>query len=315
MNGWPLLFDSAKYLSSHPSSCIKHPASSIQKEPMPSSKTQKLIKYLKPYQPGAVAFSGGVDSTLLLYLAREAWTDSPLAVSFISPLLTSMEQDRIQALTDFLQVRLYKLKTREYLDLKFKKNSPTRCYYCKISRFKQARPVLKKMGVRFLLDGTNADDLKSYRPGIRASREAGIISPFAILGWAKKEIREISRSLGLPTWNQPSSPCLATRVAYGQTITLPLLKRLAIGEKILHQMGFSECRLRIHQSLVRIEVPDAELDIISNLKKKQDLLARLSTLGFTYITLDLKGFRSGSMDEGLKKRKGIAPIKEHPSKR
>ncbi|MGA3083632.1 MAG: ATP-dependent sacrificial sulfur transferase LarE [Thermodesulfobacteriota bacterium] len=270
---------------------------------MSSSKTKTLINYLKQYQPGAVAFSGGVDSTLLLYLAREAWSAPPLAVSFFSPLMPAKERGRIQELADLLKVRLHWLKTKEYLDPRFRKNSPSRCYYCKQSRFRQARPILKQMGIRFFLDGTNADDLKTYRPGIRASREAKIISPFAVFGWTKKEIRKVSRSLDLLTWNQPSSPCLATRVAYGQPITLPLIKRLALGEEVLHQMGFSECRLRVHNSLVRIEVPEKDLYLFFDPQKKNDLLSRLSALGFTYITLDLKGFRSGSMDEVLKFKK------------
>jgi uncharacterized protein len=269
---------------------------------MPSSKTKTLIAYLKQFQPGAVAFSGGVDSTLLLYLAREAWSVPPLAVSFVSPLMTAKERDKIQELTDLLKVPLHWLKTKEYLDPRFKINSPTRCYFCKQSRFKQARPILKSLGIRFLLDGTNADDLKTYRPGIRASREAKVISPFSVLGWTKKEIRKVSRKLNLPTWNQPSSPCLATRIAYGQPVTLPLIKRLALGEEVLHQMGFSECRLRVHNSLVRIEIPEKDFYLLFDPRKKDALLSRLSALGFTYITLDLKGFRSGSMDEGLKPR-------------
>lgn len=277
---------------------------------MPSSKTQKLITYLKQFQPGAVAFSGGVDSTLLLYLAREAWSAPPLALSFISPLVTNEERDRIETLGSSLGVRLHWLKTKEYLDQRFVKNTPSRCYYCKKSRIKQARPFLSQMGIEFLLDGTNADDLKSYRPGIRASKEGKIISPLAVLGWTKKEIREVSRSFGLPTWNQPSSPCMATRMAYGQAITLPLLKRLSQGEEVLHQLGFRECRLRFHHTLVRIEIPENELTLLMDHEKRRDLLTRLSTLGFTYITLDLKGFRSGSMDEGLKKRRRTASLKE-----
>ncbi|OGP49063.1 MAG: TIGR00268 family protein [Deltaproteobacteria bacterium RBG_13_43_22] len=279
---------------------------------MPSSKTKKLINTLKQFQPGAVAFSGGVDSTLLLYLAREAWSDPPLAFSFVSPLLTARERDRIEKLGGFLKARLYWLKTKEYLDLRFKKNTPSRCYYCKKSRLTQARPFLNQMGIQFLLDGTNADDLKTHRPGIRASMEAKVISPFALFNWTKTEIREVSRGFGLPTWNQPSSPCMATRVAYGQPITLPLLKRLARGEEVLHQMGFGECRLRVHNSLVRIEIPEKEFHRIFDRQRKNDLLSRLSALGFTYITLDLKGFRSGSMDEGLKKQKRIVLPEERP---
>ncbi len=274
---------------------------------MSPSKTKTLVNYLRQYQPGAVAFSGGVDSTLLLYLAREAWSASPLALTFVSPLLTSKERDRIQKLIEFLGARLQRVKTREYLNPMFKKNTPTRCYYCKKSRIKEARPFLNQKEIKFLLDGTNADDLKAYRPGIRASREGKIISPFALLGWTKKEIRQVSRSLDLPTWDQPSSPCLATRVAYGQPITLPLLKRLAYGEDLLARMGFSESRLRVHNLLVRIEVPEKEFPLIFDPQKKNDLLSRLSAQGFNYITLDLKGFRSGSMDEVIKRRKGIVP--------
>jgi uncharacterized protein len=276
---------------------------------MASSKIQSLITFLEQRQPGAVAFSGGVDSTLLLYLARQAWVTSPFALTFVSPLLTAKERDRIQKLSDFLQIRPHFLKTREYLSPRFKKNTPNRCYYCKQSRFSQARPVLARNGIKFLFDGTNADDLKTYRPGIRASREAKVISPLALLGWTKKEIRQVSRDLGLPTWDQPSSPCLATRIAYGLSITLPTLKRLALGEEILNRLGFSESRLRLHRSLVRIEVPEEEFRLIFDQERRLDLLSRLSALDFTYITLDLKGFRSGSMDEMLKPQKRIARAK------
>lgn len=269
---------------------------------MPSSKIKALIHFLKQFQPGAIAFSGGVDSTLLLYLCREAWDSPPLALTFFSPLVRDEERERIEQLADDLGVRLHRLKTKEYLDQRFKKNSPARCYYCKKSRFRQARPYLKEKGIRFLLDGTNADDLTVYRPGIRASREANVISPLAHLGWTKAEIRRASRNLGLPTWNQPSSPCLATRVAYGQPLTLPLLKRLALGEKALARLGLPEYRLRVHQSLVRIEVPQKEFSLFLDSGKRQDLIPHLSKLGFSYITLDLKGFRSGSMDETLKNR-------------
>lgn len=264
------------------------------------SKIQTLISYLRERQPGAVAFSGGVDSTLVLYLMREAWSSPPLALTFVSPLLTAKEQERIRKLADFLDVRPYFVRTKEYLNLRFKKNTPTRCYYCKQYRFKLAHTILKEREIKFLFDGTNADDLKIYRPGIRASREAKVLSPLALFGWTKKEIRQVSRGLGLPPWNLPSSPCLATRIAYGQPITLPTLKRLASGEEILNRMGFSESRLRLHNSLVRIEVPEKEFGLIFDQEKKLDLLSRLSALGFHYITLDLKGFRSGSMDEVLK---------------
>lgn len=283
---------------------------------MSSSKTKSLVRVLSQYQPGAVAFSGGVDSTLLLYLAREAWSDPPLALTFISPLLTVAEKERVLKLADHLRVSVQWVKTTEYLDNQFKKNTPTRCYYCKRSRFRQARPLLNQKKIRFLLDGTNADDLQTYRPGIRASREAKVISPFALFNWTKKEIRRASRDLGLPTWDQPSSPCLATRVAYGQPLTLPLLKRLAQGEEVLFRMGFGESRLRVHSSLVRIEVSEADFGLVLDRRNRHRLMDNLTALGFHYITLDLKGYRSGSMDEIIKVRKRIilpqAGLKDHP---
>ena len=159
---------------------------------------------------------------------------------------------------------------------------------------------MKEKGLVYLLDGTNADDLQVYRPGIRAAREAGVLSPLALEGWTKADIRRVSREIGLPTWDLPSSPCLASRVAYGLPITLPLLRRLHMGEEALRQMGFSQCRLRYHGPIVRIEVPEEEQSLLLSGEGRKGLIERLSELGFAHITLDLKGFRSGSMDEQLK---------------
>ncbi|HMK66693.1 MAG TPA: ATP-dependent sacrificial sulfur transferase LarE [Thermodesulfobacteriota bacterium] len=267
---------------------------------MLSSEIIKIKNSLKTLQPGAVAFSGGVDSTLLLYLCREVWEKPPLALTFLSPLLTPPERERIQDLTRRIGADLVWMKTKEYRDPDFKKNTKQRCYVCKKSRLAQAKGLLRKKEISFLLDGTNADDLKTYRPGIRAAREVGVISPLAREGWSKEDIRRVSRKLGLPTWNLPSSPCLASRVAYGYPITLPLLRRLYLGEEVLLKMGFSQYRLRYHGPLVRIEVPEKEQHILIQGRTRQELLSRLTALGFTYVTLDLKGFRSGSMDEVLK---------------
>ena len=270
---------------------------------MKPSNTQKLLDRLKSLQPGAVALSGGVDSTLLLSLCRKVWEKPPLAFTFLSPLLTAEERERVRDLSRLMGARLLWVKTREYLEPNFKKNSPRRCYYCKKSRLVQAKGILKKEGVSFLLDGTNADDVKTYRPGIKAAQEEKIISPLALEGWSKADIRALSRDLNLPTWNLPASPCLASRVAYGQPITLPLLRRLYLGEKALLQMGFSQCRLRYHGPVVRIEVPAKEQFLLLQEQRKGEILDRLSDLGFTYVTLDLKGFRSGSLDEVLNPQK------------
>jgi uncharacterized protein len=216
--------------------------------------------------------------------------------------MTSGELKRVRELTRDLGIPRIEVKSREYRSPAFKKNPVNRCYYCKKIRFFQAAEILKRAGRPYLLDGTNADDLQVYRPGIRASREAGVISPFALLGVGKKQIRRLSRGMGLSTWDQPSAACLASRIAYGQPITLTLLKRIAAGESLLRSLGLTELRLRIHGSLTRIEVPEEKIPLLVDQKARSGLLAGLGRLGFTYITLDLKGLRSGSMDEeGLKK--------------
>lgn len=246
-----------------------------------------------------MAFSGGVDSTLLLYLAREAWGAAVWAVSFRSPLLSGQERERIEDLIRRFAVRHFWLRSVEYRDPDFRKNPPDRCYFCKKLRIRLARNFMERKGIRHLFDGTHADDLKVYRPGIRAAREGKIISPFAELNWTKKEIRAVSRRLGLPTWNLPSSPCLATRVAYGQSLSLALLNRLGQGEKLLHDLGFKEVRLRLHGNLLRLEIPPGEFPRLLAPRKRKVLLRNLSDLGFPYLTLDLVGLRSGSMDETL----------------
>lgn len=275
----------------------------MEGSPLASSKTESLLRYLRSLPPGAVAFSGGVDSTLLLYLAREAWGDKVWAVSFLSPLLKETERKRIEELVGLLQVRHRWLKSSEYRDPEFQKNPPDRCYFCKKHRILLARPFLRRRNILHLLDGTNADDLKTHRPGIRAAREEGIISPFAEHNWTKKEIRAVSRKLGLPTWNLPSSPCLATRVAYGQPLSLSLLHRLERGEERLHRLGFPETRLRLHGNLLRLEIPPKQFHRILQPRLRQALMKELAPLGFPYLTLDLCGLRSGSMDEALPRKK------------
>jgi len=260
-----------------------------------------LMAALRRWQPGAIAFSGGVDSTLLLYLAREAWDRLPLAVSFVSPLMTAEEEQRIRELTDRLAIPLKVFKGRLPLDPTLRTNPVDRCYWCKKKRFLQARTFLKRRGIPYMLDGTNADDLNEYRPGLRANREAGVISPFALMHWTKKDIRRAARKLGLPNWDQPSRACLATRVPYGHLLTGPLLKRIARGEAVLNDLGFRESRLRVHGSIARIEIPEKEFPRLMKQKNRESLIQTLTGLGFTYITLDLQGLRSGSMNAVLTK--------------
>jgi uncharacterized protein len=261
-----------------------------------------LLSALKARQPGAVLFSGGVDSTLLLALAQKAWDRPPLAITFFSSLMTAEEKAGIRALAQRLAAPLKIFSTRETGQPAFRRNPPDRCYHCKKYRLEQIRPFLEKKGIRFLLDGTNADDLRDYRPGLQASREGGIVSPLADLGWTKTEIRKTARRLGLPNWDRPSAACLASRIPYGDPVTPALLKKIAAGEAALKKMGLREYRLRSHGSLARIEVREEDLERIWEGKNRRPLIKVLKKLGYRYLTLDLEGLRSGSLNETLKKR-------------
>ena len=269
---------------------------------MAANRLPALLSVLRDRQPGAVLFSGGVDSTLLLALARKAWNRPPLAISFFSPLMTAAEKNEIDRLAQWLGVRLKIVSSRETGWPAFRLNPPDRCYHCKKGRLEQARPLLQKKGIRFILDGTNADDLQDYRPGLRANREYGVSSPFADLGWTKAMIRRTARRLGLPNWDRPAAACLASRVPYGDPVTPALLKRIAAGEEALRQSGLREYRLRSHGTLARIEVRTDDLRRVMKPENRAALIAALKRLGYRHLTLDLEGLRSGSLNEGGKQR-------------
>jgi uncharacterized protein len=266
---------------------------------LPAPRLKALLNALQARQPGAVLFSGGVDSTLLLALAQKAWERPPLAISILSPLMTPEEKTGLRALAGLLGVPLKIFYGRETGLPAFRQNPPDRCYHCKKNRYQLVRPFLEKKGIRFLLDGTNADDLHDYRPGLKANREAGIISPLAELGWTKTEIRKTARRLGLPNWDRPAAACLASRIPYGDPVTPALLKRIAAGEEALHKMGLRECRLRSHGTLARVEVRPEDLERMLDKKNRAALVRALKKLGYRYLTLDLEGLRSGSLNEGL----------------
>ena len=268
---------------------------------MIAPRLKALLTALQAWQPGAVLFSGGVDSTLLLALAQKAWERPPLAVSILSSLMTPEEKTGLRDLAGLLGVPLKIFYGRETGLPAFRQNPPDRCYHCKKNRYQQVRPFLEKKGIRFLLDGTNADDLRDYRPGLKANREAGIISPLADLGWTKAEIRHTARRLGLPNWDRPAAACLASRIPYGDPVTPALLRRIAAGEEVLKKLGLREYRLRSHGSLARVEVRPEDLRRVWEGKNRAALIRSLKKLGYRYLTVDLEGLRSGSLNEILTK--------------
>ena len=242
-----------------------------------------------------VAFSGGVDSTLLLALAVEALGASHvLAAVGVSPIHPRHERAAARELAAKLGVELVEVVTHEMESHHFTANTPQRCYYCKREILGRLGELARQRGLSTIVTGANADDTADYRPGMQAAQEMGAVSPLMEAGLTKAEIRSASRAMGLSTWDQPSLACLATRIAYHQPITPDELERIEQAEALLHEMGMDSCRARVHGKLLRIELPADQLDRAMQLRQR--LVEPLRKLGFQFVTLDLEPLRSGSMN-------------------
>lgn len=248
-----------------------------------------------------VAYSGGVDSTLLLKVAvDELGQEKVLAVTAASPTYPEEEVSLAWRMAESLGIEHYIIRTHELENADFVNNTPQRCYYCKQELFKIVAELAQDYGMRFIADGSNADDTKDFRPGARAASEYGVRSPLKEAGLTKAEIREISRSLNLPTWDKPALACLASRIPYGTKIEPENLRRVEEAEKFLKEMGFREVRVRHHEALARIEVGEGELERACREEIRAEINRKFKELGYIYVALDLQGYRSGSMNEVLK---------------
>lgn len=257
-------------------------------------KEKKLAVLLEKCMPLAVAFSGGVDSTYLLHEAVKAGKEKVTALIMKTPSVPERELDEAVAFCKSRGISFFVLPADPFSAAGFRENGRDRCYICKHFLFSALLEKAKEEGIPFVADGTNADDRKEFRPGLRALKELDIRSPLAEAGLTKKEIRELSEKEGLPTWNKPSFSCLATRFPYGEELTVEKLKRTEAAENLLAELGFTQRRVRVHGNLARIEVLPAEIPLL--LERRDMISSRLEELGFLYTTVDLKGFRSGSMD-------------------
>lgn len=257
-------------------------------------KEKKLSVLLEKCMPLAVAFSGGVDSTYLLHEAVKAGKEKVTALIMKTPSVPERELDEAVAFCKSRGISFFVLPADPFSAAGFKENGRDRCYICKHFLFSALLEKAKGEGIPFVADGTNADDRKEFRPGLRALKELDIRSPLAEAGLTKKEIRELSEKEGLPTWNKPSFSCLATRFPYGEELTVEKLRRTEAAENLLAELGFTQRRVRVHGNLARIEVLPAEIPLL--LERRDMISSRLEELGFLYTTVDLKGFRSGSMD-------------------
>ena len=268
-----------------------------QNEAVLTAKLERLRSLLNAWGRVAVAFSGGTDSAFLLKAAHDLLGDDAIALTAVSCTLPKREREEAQAFCQREGVRQILCDPHELELEEFRANPPDRCYYCKRSTFSLFREKAAELGFAIVADGSNADDVGDYRPGMRAAAELSVQSPLRDTGLTKADIRELSRRWGLPTWDKPSAACLASRVAYGEAITAEKMRRVDEAEAFLHDLGFRQARLRVHGNLARIEIlPDAFPLLLSCREK---VAAKCKALGFDYVAMDLTGYRTGSMNETL----------------
>jgi uncharacterized protein len=246
-----------------------------------------------------VAFSGGVDSTFLLRVAADELRDDVVAVTTRSPTAVDEDFEIAVELARAFGVRHIVIDSDELQIPGYAANPTNRCYFCKDNLYDVCAAEATKLGIAHIVDGANLDDLGDYRPGLQAATEHRIRHPLIEAELTKQDIRDLSRAYGLRTWDKPSSPCLSSRFPYGTTITLEGLQRVAGAERALRRLGFGECRVRYHDQVARIEVPAELLPRLVAPEMRNVIVAQLRALGFLYVTLDLQGFRSGSLNEAL----------------
>jgi uncharacterized protein len=260
-------------------------------------KLQLLISSLKEYKSAVIAFSGGVDSTFLARIAKDVFGDNLLLITATSSTYPFYELDEAKSLAALLGIK-HKIIVSEEIEIPgYAENPPDRCYYCKSELFGKIKYIASNEGFEVIFDGSNADDLKDFRPGMKAKQEKGVISPLADSGFTKNDIRHFSSELKLPTASKQSYACLASRFPYGERITKVKLDRLAMAEFEVRKLGFSQFRIRSHENLARFEFIQAEMDKAWEIKDKLTDICKNS--GFTFVTIDLKGYRTGSMNEML----------------
>jgi len=260
-------------------------------------KLQLLISRLKEYNSAVIAFSGGVDSTFLARIAKDVFRDKLVLITATSSTYPFYEFDEAKSLAVLLGIK-HKIIVSEEIDIPgYADNPPDRCYYCKSELFGKIKYIASQEGYEVIFDGSNADDLKDFRPGMKAKQEKGVISPLADSGFTKNDIRHFSAELNLPTASKQSYACLASRFPYGEKITKVKLDRLATAEFEVRKLGFTQFRIRSHENLARFEFIPAEMDKAWKIKDKLTEICKSS--GFTFVTIDLKGYRTGSMNEVL----------------
>jgi uncharacterized protein len=265
------------------------------------SKLAKLTKGIESMGSAAIAFSGGTDSTLVAKIAFDELGKKAVAVTIDSPMYPASELAKAKDVAERIGIEHIVVPTDPLKDKSFVSNPPDRCYLCKLDDLRHIRKIADERGLKEVLDGSNADDRKDYRPGLKAKEELGVRSPLAEVDLGKEEIRIISKKLGLPTASKSSSPCLASRIPYGETITKEKLAMIEEAEEFLKAKGFDEVRVRVLGSTARIEVSPPDVPRLASPGTRISVTKKLKSLGFTYVSLDLEGYRMGSMNEVLRR--------------
>jgi uncharacterized protein len=262
------------------------------------AKRDRLLEVLRGFGSTAVAFSGGIDSTVVAMAARLALGERAVAVTADSPSVPRAEIDTARRLAERIGIRHRIVSTSEFADANYVRNDGSRCYFCKSELYSRIETLLPELGASIVCSGANLDDDGDYRPGLKAAAEHRVRHPLQEAGFTKADVRALARAWELPTWDKPASPCLSSRLAPGVEVTPERTARVEAAETHLHDLGYRECRVRLHEGeLARIEVPLPDLLRLLEPAVHRELVRRLKELGFRYITLDLEGFRSGNLNQ------------------
>ena len=263
------------------------------------AKEDRLRELFRTLESVIVAYSGGVDSSYVAYVANAELGARAVCITGQSASLPSYQNGEIERVVKSFGFHHEIINTDELELPGYRANNADRCYFCKDELYTKLETVARSRGIEYIVDGSTVDDLDDYRPGRQAAKQHAVRSPLIEVGLNKDEVRELSRRATLLTWDKPASPCLSSRIAYGTTVTIERLEKVDRGEEILREFGFREFRVRHHDTLVRLEISSAEMDRVLQKDVIDQLAARFRELGFKYVTLDLHGFRSGSMNEAL----------------
>lgn len=278
-------------------------AKSLKTAKIPDSAEAKelsLRAMMRKLENVLVAFSGGVDSSYLALVATQELGENAVCITGISPSVSSVQRETAEKIAADFKFNFQTLLTEEMENPDYNSNPTNRCYHCKTELYSKLAEKADELKIEYVLDGSNEDDVGDYRPGRLAADEKNVLSPLIEVGLSKDEIRKLSKKQNLPTWDQPSSPCLSSRIAYGVPVTIGRLSKVERGEEILREYGFREFRVRVHEEIARLEISPAEMEKILDLKITNELAGKFRELGFKYVTLDLEGYRSGAMNEILK---------------